>query len=114
MYGEYEMERKANKATAKCDMNGLRNEKQKMWVEMLLNIPGLSEDKAIAIVNEYRSMKKLMKAYQRIDAEKLRENLLRDLELKVSLGEKPKRLGPTLSRRVYKFLCLKDGDERID
>jgi hypothetical protein len=58
--GEYENTWTRMKATHKCDIAGITNEYSKMWIEMLMTIPGVSEEKAIVVVSKYPSIKNLM------------------------------------------------------
>lgn len=115
--GEYETSWVKMKATHKCDMNGLQNEFSKIWVEILVTIPGLSEDKAIVIVKKYPTIKSLIDEYSNSQyTEKQKENLLAEIELKtnnIGFSEKPRRLGPSLSRKVYKFMFCNEKEELV-
>lgn len=70
-----------------------------MFVKQLLQIKGMSVDKALAIVNIY-STPKILKATYNEDKAKS-EKLLAN----VRYGTLNKNIGPVLSKIVYQFFC---------
>jgi len=80
------------------------------WIEMLMTVPGISEDKAIAIAKKYPTMKGLMDELE-TNKNKL---VLEDLKVVHNYNEsKAKRLGPAASTKVAKFLTSDNPNEVI-
>ena len=79
------------------------------FVKHLMCLPGISERIAIAIVKEYPRLDLLYKIYlsDEYDEEE-KENLLENIQV----GNK--RLGPTLSGKIYKFFTAKNKDIKIN
>jgi len=66
-----------------------------------MNAPGVSEDKAIAIVKQYPTMKSLMEEFEKTGNKKA----LEDVKVVHKYDEsKPKRLGPAASIKISKLL----------
>lgn len=77
----------------------------------LAQIPGMSIHNANRILEKYGSIANLVKSYYEIDEEDKRAKMLIDLVLDEVNGKK-RRLGPSLSSKVYKFLFNTDKEER--
>lgn len=80
------------------------------YVSWLMCIPGLSENKAIAIARAYPTLHSLMTslADQKI-SEKERKKNLQEIEVQASvLGEKPKKIGKVLAERIFHYFMSVD------
>lgn len=98
-----------NTHTHKSKLAGLDNIFTLMWVDILMAIPGISEDKAISIVKAYPTLKSLMKAYENCENESQKESLLKNIQIFYKLDEsKSKNLGIKISNRVYKIFTCND------
>ncbi|OQR69794.1 hypothetical protein BIW11_12049 [Tropilaelaps mercedesae] len=69
----------------------------------LMVLRGVSLEKALSIVSTYPTIASLVTAYEQIDEPKQREALLADLRCPIS----GRRLGPALSKAVYRFISGK-------
>ena len=71
-------------------------------IVQLSQIPGLSKQMAQTIIEKYDSISNLICEYQKIEnnenVEKEKRELLKDIKLK------NRKLGPTLSKRIYEYL----------
>jgi hypothetical protein len=82
------------------------SEGSQLWANSLINIPGISEQKAKHITQKYPTMRALLEAYDRHDLSRLhKENLLTDL----GDGKKHKKL----SARLHLFLTSCDGTQSL-
>lgn len=69
-----------------------------------MTIPGISEEKAWAIVKWYPSLKALLNSYLEMDNIKDREKMLKDLVVVYNFDDTRKRnLGKAISEKVYKL-----------
>lgn len=72
-----------------------------MWVDMLMSIQGVSEEKAVCIAKQYPTLKSLMDQYVKCQTADQMEHMLEAILVQVHADEEPiKRLGPALSRRI--------------
>lgn len=80
-------------------------------LEQLFNV---SSDISSAILAEYPSLKSLMLTYQSLPQEN-GSLLLSELQIRRGFGtlQQSRRLGPELSKKVYRFFTSTDGDEVI-
>lgn len=79
---------------------------------MICNVPGFTEEKAVAVVSKYRSVHMLMLAYQNLNNEIDRENLLEGLDvLRVNHKEKDLKLGKLFSKKIYRFIFSMNEEE---
>jgi ERCC4-type nuclease len=69
----------------------------------LAQIPGCSIEFAKVITKHYPSMVSLMTAYGKQTSDRNREQMLIELIIPC-VGEKTRRLGPALSKRIYEYL----------
>uniref|UniRef100_A0A3B3ZFZ2 Crossover junction endonuclease MUS81 n=1 Tax=Periophthalmus magnuspinnatus TaxID=409849 RepID=A0A3B3ZFZ2_9GOBI len=76
---------------------------REVFARQLMQISGLSGDKAAAIIQEYPTPHSLLTAYDRCSNELEREKLLSS----VRYGKLKRNLGPALSRTVYQLYCTK-------
>lgn len=74
------------------------------FMETLALIPGVSINMSSVIVNKYGTLMNLIETYGKIENEGERLRLLRDLEMKVSNGEKVRKIGIKNSEKIYKFI----------
>lgn len=78
------------------------------WMKFLVAIEGVSGAVAIAVEKKYKTMRALLKAYldpdiSVCDKEKLLQDLEKDCRDRV-------RVGPVLSKRIYRVLMATDGN----
>lgn len=76
---------------------------QEMFIKHLLKFKGLSVAKAKAIVNYYPTVTALLEAYELCETEKEKEFLLSE----ITYGNFERKLGPNLSRKIYRFYTKK-------
>lgn len=80
-----------------------------MFIKQLLQFKGVSMGKARTIVHHYPTVRALMEAYDRQDCLLSKHNLLTDLVPKSTAadgGEKKRRFGQVISRKVYEYYAL--------
>ncbi|XP_055012710.1 crossover junction endonuclease MUS81 isoform X1 [Boleophthalmus pectinirostris] len=76
---------------------------REVFARQLMQISGLSGDKAAAIIQEYPTPHSLLTAYDRCSNDLEREKLLSSIRC----GKLKRNLGPALSRTVYQLYCTK-------
>ena len=75
------------------------------WNHMCyMNIPGISSNIAIKIADVYPKLKDLILAYQMLDSETEKENLLTNIVL-TDTDKQKRKIGPVISKRVYQYIC---------
>lgn len=74
-----------------------------MFIKLLLQLKGLSVEKALAITKEYTTPKSLISEYEKC-TEKEGETLLANLKY----GSQNRNVGPKLSKAIYRFLVWKE------
>lgn len=80
------------------------------YISWLMCIPGLSENKAIAIAKKYSTISDLMEALKDPSVpEKTRKLNFQDIEVPSSnIGDKPKKIGKVLAERVFHYFMSVD------
>lgn len=73
------------------------------FIKLLLQLKGVSVEKALAITNMYKTPKLLFKAYDCCD-QKEGELLLANLRC----GDMSRNVGPTVSKAIYQLFSFKD------
>jgi hypothetical protein len=68
-----------------------------------MNIPGISSNIAMKIAEVYPKMKDLILAYQKLNNEKEKENLLANIIL-TETDKQKRRIGQVISKRVYEYV----------
>lgn len=76
---------------------------REVFARQLLQISGLSGDKAAAIIEQYPTPHSLLSAYERCSNEAEQEKLLSSIRC----GKLKRNLGPALSRTVFQLYCSK-------
>lgn len=76
---------------------------REVFARQLMQISGLSGDKAAAILEHYNTVNSLVKAYDDCCTEAEKEKLLSSIKY----GKLKRNLGPALSRTVYQLYCTK-------
>ncbi|XP_042368423.1 LOW QUALITY PROTEIN: crossover junction endonuclease MUS81 [Plectropomus leopardus] len=74
---------------------------REVFARQLMQISGLSGDKAAAILEQYSTPHSLLTAYDRCASEAEKEKLLSSIRY----GKLKRNLGPALSRTVYQLYC---------
>ncbi|XP_026208750.1 crossover junction endonuclease MUS81 [Anabas testudineus] len=74
---------------------------REVFARQLMQISGLSGDKAAAILEQYSTPHSLLTAYERCASEAEKEKLLSSIRY----GKLKRNLGPALSRTVYQLYC---------
>lgn len=74
---------------------------KEVFARQLMQISGLSGDKAAAILERYSTPHSLLTAYERCSSEAEKEKLLSSIRY----GKLNRNLGPALSRTVYQLYC---------
>lgn len=82
---------------------------------MLCSVPGLSEERAAAVVKKYPNLPSLMNTYEQITSVEEKEDLLENIDvIKVSHHEnKNIKLGKIISKKIFRFMQSFDPDEII-
>jgi len=68
-----------------------------------MNIPGISSNIAIKIAEVYPKLKDLILAYQTLDSESEKENLIANIVL-TDTDKQKRKIGPVISKRVYQYI----------
>lgn len=76
---------------------------REVFARQLMQISGLSGDKAAAVIQEYPTPHSLLAAYENCSNELEKEKLLSSIRY----GKLKRNLGPALSRTVYQLYCNK-------
>lgn len=71
-----------------------------MFIRQLLQLKGMSVDKAMAIVERYATPQILITALQNFD--KNEEQLLANIQV----GDKKRQLGPAISKAIYQLYTM--------
>ncbi|GLD73996.1 crossover junction endonuclease MUS81 isoform X1 [Lates japonicus] len=74
---------------------------REVFARQLMQISGLSGDKAAAILEQYSTPHSLLSAYEQCRSEAEKEKLLSSIRY----GKLKRNLGPALSRTVYQLYC---------
>lgn len=74
---------------------------REVFARQLMQVSGLSGDKAAAILEQYSTPHSLLTAYERCASEAQKEKLLSSIRH----GTLKRNLGPALSRTVYQLYC---------
>lgn len=104
---------KETKHTDKSKLAGFDNLFSLIWIDFLMAIPGLGEDKAIAIIKEYPTFQSLIKAYGDCQNTSERENMLKNIQIYKMEEEKSRYLGIKLSTRIYKVFSTLDEKKLV-
>ncbi|XP_062372647.1 crossover junction endonuclease MUS81 [Sardina pilchardus] len=91
---------------AEFNHGAVKNKSQtvrEVFARQLMQISGLSGDKAAAILDRYNTVNSLVQAYDRCSSEAEKEKLLSSIRY----GKLKRNLGPALSRTVYQLYCTK-------
>ncbi|XP_056156608.1 crossover junction endonuclease MUS81 [Lampris incognitus] len=75
---------------------------KEVFARQLMQISGLSGDKAAAILEQYSTPHSLLTAYEQCTSEAEKEKLLSSIRY----GKLKRNLGPALSRTVYQLYCM--------
>ncbi len=70
---------------------------------MLMNVPGVSSQISKAISQEYISLVELVKAYDKLDDDKSKINMLKDITFKIK-NDKIRKIGPIISAKIYNII----------
>uniref|UniRef100_A0A8C4Z9M0 Crossover junction endonuclease MUS81 n=1 Tax=Gadus morhua TaxID=8049 RepID=A0A8C4Z9M0_GADMO len=91
---------------AEFNYGAIKNKSQtvrEVFARQLMQISGLSGDKAAAILDRYTTLCSLLSAYESCPSEADREKLLSNIRY----GKLNRNIGPALSRTVYQLYCTK-------
>ena len=93
--------RRGFKPSNKAKIAGLTKETELAYISWLMCVPGLSENKAIAVAKTYKTFNQLMGLLKDPNlSEKERKQVLSEVQV-ASGGEKGKRLGKACSEKIY-------------
>eukprot|EP01026_Neomeris_dumetosa_P046022 TRINITY_DN39118_c0_g1_i3.p1 TRINITY_DN39118_c0_g1~~TRINITY_DN39118_c0_g1_i3.p1 ORF type:complete len:259 (+),score=29.60 TRINITY_DN39118_c0_g1_i3:1-777(+) len=82
---------------------------QKAWAKSLYMVEGIGPNEVVTIVKEYKSMRELMEQYLNPNLDDKSKSLL----LENLLMDSGRRLGPAVSRKVYRVLCFSDDSAYV-
>lgn len=91
---------------------GVEDQEQHKYINLLRAIPKISEDKAVAISNVYKSIRQLLDAYEKIENIDDKKGMLENIMVK-SLRKADKKLGRLSSEKVYMFFFCGDHNKVI-
>lgn len=94
------------------DGNGLN----RLWKQILTTFPLARLETAEAIMNKYPTVSSLMEAYDKCASPNEAELLLQDIQIRRAAGplSSSRRIGPELSKKVYKFFSTTDPELLFD
>lgn len=79
------------------------------WIKILSQIPGVSENKAIAIARQYPTFQSLYSVYRHSEPD-VADNLLVGINVSTaSYSAKEMRIGAAISKKVCQMLLSEDG-----
>jgi len=89
------------------DGNGLST----LWAEQLCLFPNIGMDTALAIIARYPSPQHLIQAYEDCDTQLEGEALIRELNVQMGVGPlaKTRKIGPEVSKRLYRFFTSSEN-----
>jgi hypothetical protein len=114
---ELEANVRVGKIAKKACLEGFTDKLSNIWISFLMNIPMVSETKAIAIAKRYPTYKSLMEIYISEEiSHKKKELLLTDVEIDTGMGEYDvnRKIGKKISKRIYYVMCSTDPNQKID
>uniref|UniRef100_A0A8C1MAK6 Crossover junction endonuclease MUS81 n=1 Tax=Cyprinus carpio TaxID=7962 RepID=A0A8C1MAK6_CYPCA len=76
---------------------------REVFARQLMQISGVSGDKAAAVLEHYSTVSSLLQAYDRCSSESEKEKLLSSIKY----GKLKRNLGPALSRTIYQLYCTR-------
>ncbi len=84
------------------------------WLRFLLQIKGLTEERAKAVIDVYPTLHKLFAEYEKVTVTE-GENLLANVSVRIGgRSQNSKKFGPVLSKKVYYSLMGEDPDEFVN
>lgn len=87
----------------KSKISGFDNQFSLMWIDILMAIPRISEDKAIAIVKNYPTLRSLMKMIDESENDEMAENQLKNMQIYYNYNQtKTKNLGGAMASQIIK------------
>ena len=87
----------------KSKISGFDNQFSLMWIDILMAIPRLSEDKAIAIAKNYPTLRSLMKKIDGSENDEEAENQLKNMQIYYNYNQtKTKNLGGAMASQIIK------------
>lgn len=82
-----------------------------MWLNQLLQIPGVSYPIAKAITNEYPTAYSLIQVYQSEGLTEATKMALLENLVRVGPSSSSKRIGPSISQKIYRLFTEEDGSK---
>ena len=79
----------------------------------LIKIPGISQDRALAIVVQYNNLKELMKAYRGCSSDLERESMLEHVSVKSTASNKFHKLGLACSKKVFLAMWCTQPQQKL-
>uniref|UniRef100_A0A673HIB5 Crossover junction endonuclease MUS81 n=1 Tax=Sinocyclocheilus rhinocerous TaxID=307959 RepID=A0A673HIB5_9TELE len=76
---------------------------REVFARQLMQISGVSGDKAAAVLEHYSTVSSLLQAYDQCSSESEKEKLLSSIKY----GKLKRNLGPALSRTIYQLYCTR-------
>jgi 5'-3' exonuclease len=98
-----EFDAKGHTHTSESNYTRINDVYSLMWIDMLMAVPGVSEKKALAIFQHYRSLTKLMDGYKDQIDEESKIKMMTDIQVskKFDSSSKARNLSKALSGRFY-------------
>ena len=96
------------------NVNEIQNMKNIDFVKNLMCINGISEIKAVSIVKVYPTLKDLYEFYLSDEYnENEKENLLAEIEVEYKSNNNIKKIGQTLSKRIYDYYMAENPEFQL-
>ena len=107
---------KGVKLSKKVSMEGFADELSQHWIGMLVSIPKVSENKAIAIAKVYPTFRSLMQEFTRTDiSDSDKRKLLSNIDENDGVDStRSKKIGKKVAERIYEVMSSVDPDMPVD
>lgn len=100
--------RKGFKPSQKAKIQGFTTNLQLTYISWLMCVPGVSENKAIAIARTFQTYAQLMTFLKSPLSDVEKKKKLREIPLPATHGEKGKQLGNAVSQKVFHYFLSAD------
>jgi len=106
IYGVHDTQIKRTQLTHKSDLAGALKEEERLLIEMLMIIPGITEEKAVGIQRKFKTLKDLMDLFGGLKDDESREAALS--EIPYQNKDKMAKLGKPIAKKVVQALWSTD------
>ena len=101
--------RKGFRPGRKAQLQGFKDSLSLNYISFLMCVPGVSENKAIAIAKVFPTLDSLYNVFSDSTVqEKVRKQRLADVEVRGIGGEKSKKVGKAVAEKIYTYFMAVD------